>query len=74
MKFTKQNDGTYLVEADNGVKAGEILQGDDGYYQFWPEPRAGYWPAYAMRAIADKVDEINAPWEAEIQKFMKEEN
>lgn len=58
-----------LVSANNGVKAGEILMGDDGFYQFWPDTsRAGYWPSYAMRGIADKVDSLNAAWEKQIEK------
>lgn len=60
--------GCILVQANNGVKAGEILMGDDGFYQFWPELRGGYWPSYAMREIADKVDSMNEAWEKKLEE------
>ena len=59
--------GVIQVSTPNGVKAGEILMMEDGYYQFWPEVKHGYWPAWAMRQIADKVDSMNEDWDAKIQ-------
>lgn len=58
----------------NGVKLGEILAGDDGFKQFWPELRGGYWETYVLRQIADMVDEINAPWEKQIRDFFGDES
>lgn len=59
--------GVVKVSAPNGVKAGEIICMEDGYYQFWPEVKHGYWPTWAMRQIADKVDSMNEEWDAKVQ-------
>lgn len=61
--------GVINVFADNGVRAGEILLGDDGFYQFWPILHGGYWPSYAMREIADKVDSMNAEWVKHLDEY-----
>lgn len=53
----------------NGVKVGEILRDYDGYWYFWPEMRCGYWMAPHMRWIADKIDELDAPYEAELKAY-----
>lgn len=51
---------------ENGVYLGDVLQKEDGFYDFWPDRdvhRGGYWPAHMLRAIADKLDEMNKPWQ-----------
>lgn len=53
----------------NSVKLGEILRDVDGYWYFWPELRGGYWAAPHMRWIADKLDELDAPYEAELKAY-----
>lgn len=52
--------------ADNGVKLGEVFPKEDGYNDFWPELRGGYWPAHMLRAIADLLDELNREWHAKV--------
>lgn len=53
---------------DNNVFLGDIIQKEDGYYDFWPaDHNGGYWAAYVLRAIADVVDELNEPWDQQIQ-------
>ena len=47
---------------------GDILRKEDGFYDFWPEHRGGYWPSYILRDIAEYLEFLNAPWEAEIEK------
>lgn len=69
MNFIKDGDGHYRVEYDNGVYMGDILQKEDGFYDFWPELRGGYWESSIMREIADKLDALNAPWEKEIDNY-----
>jgi hypothetical protein len=60
----KSKSGGYKVYFQNGVYLGEFFANDDGYYAFWPKSRSGYWEAYGMRAIADKLDEVNEEWDA----------
>lgn len=65
--FEKTERGTYKVKVIN-VEVGELFATEDGFYQFWPEKiKRGYWPAWLMRVIADKLDEINEPWERELE-------
>lgn len=53
----------YKVTSSNGVHMGEFVCKEDGFFDFWPELRPGYWPSYMLRALADALDEINEPWE-----------
>jgi hypothetical protein len=37
-----------------------FVQGDDGYWVYWPDDyNGGALPAYALRALADMLDEMN---------------
>lgn len=55
--------GVYKVYYhENGVYLGNILCKEDGFYAFWPLLKGGYWEAFMLRAIADKLDEMNQPW------------
>ena len=67
MQYEHDPCGIVKVKAPNDVFAGVIMKGDDGYFEFWPEQRGGYWPAWSMREIADKVDSMNAEWDALVQ-------
>lgn len=72
----KENDLVYLVKAErntyrvyfeNGVFMGDVVQSEDGFYNFWPESSTGgYWASHVLRAIADKLDELNKPWQDQI--------
>lgn len=59
----------YNVTAYNGVSMGQFLMKEDGYYDFWPEDRAGYWPAHMLRALADELDKINKDWDKAMLLF-----
>ena len=67
-----QKEGIVIVFASNTVKAGEILLMDDGYYQFWPEPISGYWPTWALRQVADRVDSMNRLWNDKVKALYYE--
>lgn len=68
MQYSHDPCGVIAVHAHNGVWAGSIIMGDDGYYEFWPNQRQGYWPSWAMRDIADKVDALNKEWDETVAK------
>jgi len=59
----KNKHGTYVVYWENGVNIGEFIIGDDGYYVYFPIQKYGYITSYFMRAIADKLDELNKDWD-----------
>jgi hypothetical protein len=46
---------------------GDIIQGDDGYYVFWPKESHGALSPWMLRAIADELDRRNEPWDKIIQ-------
>lgn len=51
----------------NGVFMGDFVCHEDGYYYYWPARRDGAMPGYVLRALADKLDEINKEWDDQIQ-------
>ena len=57
------NSGSFKVYYENGVYVGDIVIGDDGYFAYWPEMRPGFVTAVFLRAVADKLDELNGKWD-----------
>jgi hypothetical protein len=51
---------------------GELIMDVDGYYYFWPS-NDGCWPSYIMRSIANKLDDINKPWNDEVTEYFDKE-
>lgn len=67
LKFT-QDQGIYTVHHDSGAHLGELLQGDDGYYVFYPSQSCtGFWEAYVLHGIARKLHELNKDWDKQVQ-------
>jgi hypothetical protein len=62
---------TRLYSGD-GVYLGEVFALEDGFKYFWPEAKSshGAWSAHILRAIADLLDEMNAPWIAELTEAL----
>ena len=71
IKVEKQLNNTYKVYYDNNVFLGDIFAKEDGFYDFWPEypGRGGYWPAYLLREIANKLDQLNEPYQKDIDTY-----
>jgi len=56
--------GSFKVYWENGVYVGDFIIGDDGYLAYWMEgTRKGYVTSYFLRAVADKLDELNERWD-----------
>jgi hypothetical protein len=62
-------DGVHTVYF-NKKEIGVFALENDGYYGFYPSS-AGYWSSYALRLIADKLDELNKEWDEYINKNLK---
>ena len=62
-------DGVHTVYF-NKKEIGVFALENDGYYGFYPSG-SGYWSSYALRLIADKLDELNAAWDEYINKNLK---
>lgn len=71
MKYEKKDDNQFIVYYENGARLGEILREVDGYFYFFPEPMGGFWQSHGMREIADKMDEMNKPWDQEIDLYFR---
>jgi hypothetical protein len=66
--------GVYEILYENGVKVGEFIIGDDGYYGFWPELRPGYWTEYILQALATKLGELNKPYDDQVKEYFDSTN
>lgn len=55
------------VNHENGTYLGDFIMKEDGYYDFWPELRGGYWPSYLLRELANALDLLNEEWDKTIQ-------
>jgi hypothetical protein len=67
------SEGCKDVFAYNGVDIGQLIVGDDGFWVYWPDSkRQGFWASHMMRALADAMDELNKPWEDEINKYFEQ--
>ena len=67
-------EGGYKCIFENGVYIGDILVKEDGFYDWWPPHlgRGGCWSSYVLRELADKIDELNEPYQKEMEKFFEE--
>lgn len=65
--------GGYKVFFENGVYIGDILVKEDGFYDYWPEYHGGYWDEMMLRVIADKLKELNAPYQKELEDYFSKE-
>jgi hypothetical protein len=41
---------------------------EDGYYRFLVDEPSGYWSSYALRHVAEKLDELNREWDQQVEK------
>jgi hypothetical protein len=62
-------DGVHTVYF-NKKQIGVFAIQDDGYLGFYGVGD-GYWSSYALRLIADKLDEMNKTWDDHIKENIK---
>jgi len=64
--YTKEPN-TIKVHYTNNVYMGDIICKEDGFYDWYPAlNRGGYIPSWVLRELADYVDELNEPWQKQI--------
>lgn len=71
MIFTQLEEGRWTVTTPNGASLGELIRKEDGFFDYWPDDRGGCFPAYILREIADKLDQINEPHRKALDDFFK---
>jgi hypothetical protein len=64
-------DGVYTVYFNKKKVIGSFVMQDDGYYGYYPNESSGYWSSYALRLVADELDELNKEWDEQIKKDIK---
>ena len=70
----KKKNNIYDVIFYTGTFLGTFQKDMDGYFKYWPPLRNGYWSAHVLRAIADKLDELNKEWDDEVRRYHDQEN
>lgn len=54
----------------NNILIGDLVVNDDGFWVlFFSNERKGYFESYALRLIADKMEEMNKPWQDNINEY-----
>ena len=72
LTFNPDGGGGYDILAPNGKNVGRLHRFGDGSLYFLPNHGSnGGWSAWLMREIADKLDELNKPWEDHINETLK---
>lgn len=67
-------EGCFDVLWSNNVHVGDIVKDVDGYFYWWPlRTNYGSWPAYALRMIADKLDELNKEWDESVRSYFEKD-
>lgn len=72
--LNKINEYKYNVLWENGKHIGTFELGIDGMFYFWGNTdNYGSWTSYSLRAIADKLDKINKPFQDTVDKYFEQE-
>ena len=59
MILTKKEDNKIYFSWSNDIPLGYAYKEVDGYYVFIFEGRYGFWREYSLKAISDKLIELN---------------
>lgn len=69
----KISDIQYDVYWGYNNKLGKFVTDVDGSFYFWSsKENNGAWSSYGLKCIADKLDELNEPWEDFIENNLKQ--
>lgn len=70
MKIEREDDNLVY----NNCVLGTVAMDVDGYYYLWEMAESSYFAAPVLRALADKLDEINKPWDDQVNKELSGTN
>jgi hypothetical protein len=63
----------YILIWNNSIEIGQAVLDADGFYYFLPKRNDGsLWQAYVLKAIAEKLEELNQEWSEEIDRLFSE--
>jgi len=73
IKLEKQSDNLYDVWF-NVKYLGRFVKEVDGFFHYWEDKSLnGSWSAYQLKAISDKLDEINKPYREVVEEYFDQE-
>jgi hypothetical protein len=73
VKPSETSAGEIDVFAYNDVQLGTFYMEIDGFYVYDAIHRPGFMPSYMLRALADKLDELNEPYEKQMKEYFESE-
>lgn len=74
IKLEKVSKFVYKAFTPNNKYLGTFELDVDGFWHFWnTDYIAGSWSSHSLRAVADKLDEINKPFEKELELYFGKE-
>ena len=62
------NSGGYRAYWENGQYIGDVFQGDDGYYAWWPTQNGGCYSQYFLWSMSERLKMLNEKWNQEVRK------
>ena len=73
IKLEKLNK-SHSVKTTTGKEIGSFQLDSDGFYYLWfKDDVSGCWNAYTLKAIADKLDEVNKPFKETVDEYFDQE-
>lgn len=75
IKLEKVSKFVYKAFTPNDKYLGTFELDVDGYFHYWQDKSLnGAWSSYQLRAIVDKLDEVNKPYEDSLYEYFKNED
>ena len=72
LKRKKTQSGYYKVQTSTGMYLGAFELDMDGFYYFCcNSSKSGCWGSNELRLIADKLDEVNKPYNDSLNEYFK---
>lgn len=73
IKLEKSTKFIYKAFTPNNKYLGTFELDVDGYFHYWQDKSLnGAWDAYILRAIADKLDEVNKPYKEAVDEYFEQ--
>lgn len=69
-KYIEKSEDNYNVVFYNGVDCGNLIRDVDGYFMYFPKNNGGGLESWSMKLIAEKLDELNKPWDEYVRTYM----
>lgn len=68
-----------LIKQDNNIQEvrfnektlGHFIMQEDGYYIFCTQNSPEGWSSYALKLVADKLDEVNKPYDDSVKEYFE---